>query len=130
MKNIFIISFFLSLSLMFTYKCFAEWTKVGRNVNGTIFYVDFEKIKKDSEFVYYWRMADYSKRTKLGDLSSIVYFKLDCKLFRYKYLSDFYYTQPKGQGKLSHSSNIPDKKWSYDPPNSLGRNTAEIVCKH
>ena len=33
---------------------FAEWKKVSESVSGNTFYVDFESIKKNRGYVYYW----------------------------------------------------------------------------
>ena len=111
--------FTLLFTLMFSSTSFADWTKVSENRGGT-FYVDFERIRKVDGFVYYWTLSDYIKPTKYGDLSSKIYNQGDCKLFRYKYLSVSYYTQPMGMGTHSTSSNKPDKEWKYPSPNSVG----------
>ena len=109
---------------------FADWKKVDVNVNGTTFYVDFDRIRKHGGYVYYWVLGDYLKPSKKGDLSGKVYYQGDCKLFRYKYLSDSYYTQPMGRGTPSASSNKPDKDWNYPPPNSVSESVLKTVCAY
>ena len=106
----------------------AEWTKVSETVDGNILYVDFERIRKNGGYVYFWDLMDNAKPTKHGDLSSIAYRKADCNVFRYKYLKDSYYTEPMGRGSPSTSSNKPDKDWSYPPPDSAIEAVLESVC--
>ena len=38
---------------------YAKWTKVGENVYGSTFYVDFERIRKGDGYVYFWGLNDY-----------------------------------------------------------------------
>ena len=125
MKNIL---YTIILSLLFSSSAFAEWTKVNTNVRGDIYYVDFERIRKHDGYVYYWTLADYSKPSPYGDLSSKVYEQVDCKLFRSKYISSSYYTQPMGKGMPSITRNTPDKDWNYPPPKSAHENILNSVC--
>ena len=90
-------------------------------------YVDFERIRKHDGYVYYWELIDWFKPTKGGDLSSIGYIQGDCKLFRYKYLSDSYYIQPMGRG-TGEVDNNPDKEWRYPSPNSTDEVILKSVC--
>ena len=113
---------------MFSSPSFAKWTNIGTSVNGDTYYVDFERIKKQGGFVYYWSISDFSKPSEYGDLSTVVYKKVDCELFRYKYLSDSYYKESMGEGETTSSSNKPDKEWKYAPPNSLIETALESVC--
>ena len=119
----------LVLSLLST-PVFADWTQVGVNVSGDTFYVDFERIRKHGGYVYYWRLSDYLKPTKFGDLSAKIYHQGDCKLFRYKFLSDSYHNEPMGRGERASGSNKPDKEWSYPSPNSSIEEVLKSVCKY
>jgi hypothetical protein len=118
----------LTFSVMFSSSSYAGWTKVSENVNGRIFYVDFERIRKHDGYVYWWELSDYLKPSKYGDLSGRTYNQGDCKLFRHKVLSDSYYIEPMGRGTPSDSSNNPDKEWKYPPPNSVAELTLKQVC--
>ncbi len=120
----------LVFTVMFSSTSFADWRRVGENVSGNTYYVDFERIRKHGGYVYYWRLRDYLKPDKDGDSSSKVYFQGDCKLFRHKYLSDSYHTQPMGGGTPSTSSKKPDKHWNYPPPNSIGEFILKRVCAY
>ena len=58
----------LVFTLMFSSTSFAEWTKVGVGMDGDSYYVDFERIRKVDEYVYYWQLADLNEpiKTKSG----------------------------------------------------------------
>ena len=109
----------LVLSLLST-PVFAEWKRVSENKFGTTFYVDFDRIRKHGGYVYWWELTDRLKPDQFGDLSDKTYRQGDCKLFRYKNLSDSYHKEPMGEGTPSKYSNEPDKEWGYPPPNSSG----------
>ena len=88
----------LTFTVMFSSTSFAYWTKVSKNVNGTTFYVDFERIRKHGGYVYWWDLKDNLKPTDYGDLSAKVYHQGDCKLFRFKVLSFSFHKEPMGRG--------------------------------
>ena len=65
--------FTLLFTVMFSSTSFADWTKVGESVSGDTVYIDLERIKKYSGFVYYWGLTDYSEPDKWGYLSKKMY---------------------------------------------------------
>ena len=119
----------LIFSVMFSSPSYSEWKKVSESVeDGDTYYVDFERIRKHGGYVYFWRLDDYLKPTKYGDLSVKTYNQGDCKLFRYKNLSFSSHKEPMGRGTPSSSSNKPDKEWYYPHPNSPGEDILKSVC--
>jgi len=120
--------FALTFTVMFSSTSYAEWTKVGANVHGDTFYVDFERIRKHGGYVYYWRLVDYLKPDKWGDLSAQMYVQGDCKLLRSKTLAWSTYTRPMGRGDHSTFINKPNKNWTYPHPNSVGEKILNRVC--
>ena len=120
--------FTLVFTVMFSSPSYADWTKVTTSTDGDTFYVDFERIRKHGGYVYFWRLSDYLKPNKWGNLSAKMYKQGDCKLFRYKYLSFSYYKEPMGRGTLSTSSNPENPKWKYPPPNSSIEKILKKVC--
>ena len=86
MKKLLLIFTLLFSTLMFSTPSYAEWTKVGANVSGDTFYVDFERIRKHGGYAYYWSLGDYLKPTKNERLSDKSYRQGDCKLFRERIL--------------------------------------------
>ena len=118
----------LVLSLLST-PVFAEWTKVGVDVNGNTFYVDFERIRKHGGYVYWWELIDILKPTKQGALSGKVYKQGDCKLFRSKGLSFSHHKEPMGGG-TGDISNPKNPEWNYPSPNSSDETILKSVCKY
>jgi hypothetical protein len=129
MKKLIILST-LIFSVTFSSPSFADWKKVGENVAGATFYVDFERIRKHDGYVYWWGLADFLKPSPNGRLSGKSYYQGDCKLFRHKVVADSHYNEPMGRGVLASGSNTPDKEWTYPPPNSLSENVLKRVCAY
>ena len=129
MKKLLLIFTLLFSTLMFSTPSYSEWTEVSSTLNGAhTYYVDFERIRKHGGYVFWWGISDYLKPTKSGDWSSKVYRQGDCKLFRYKILSDSYYYKPMGGGEPSISSNVPDEHWKYPFPGSVAETILKRVC--
>ncbi|MCH9833421.1 MAG: hypothetical protein K0U49_08660 [Alphaproteobacteria bacterium] len=57
---------------------FAEWTKVIEDGNGNTFYIDFDTVKENNGYFYYWGILDRLKPDKFGDLSAKAISELDC----------------------------------------------------
>ena len=119
----------LLITVMFPSASYAEWTKVGNNVDGDTYYVDFERIRKVDGYVYYWTLSDYLKPVYNGSLSGRSYVQLDCKLFRSKELSYSFHKEPMA-GDKAPMTTPKDPKWRYPPPKSGSEATKKIVCNH
>ena len=118
----------LLFTLMFSSTSFAGWTKVSENVSGNIFYVDFENIRKNDSYLYYWQLLDRIKPTSYGDLSTKRLFEVDCNIpHRERSVAATYHTQPMGRGNPSTTDNTPSEWYRY-PPNSSGAIIIELVC--
>ena len=115
-------------TLMFASPAYADWVEVAENVDGTTYYVDFERMRTNGGYVYYWRLSDYLEPTEYGDFSSKVYNQGDCEMFRRKALSFSFHKQPMGEGSGQSSESI-NKEWKYPPPNSSGEEILKQVCK-
>ena len=128
-KKLLLIFTLLFSTLMFSTPSYAEWTKVNSNVDGTTTYVDFDRIRKHSGYVYFWYLMDYLKPSVTGRLSDKTYSQVDCKLFRYKWLSVFFHNEPMGGGTGDAFRLSPKyKDWLYPPPNSSIEETLKQVC--
>ena len=127
MKKLLLIFALLFSTAMSSSPVRAEWTEVSKNVDGTIFYVDLEKIKKQDGYVYFWELINFLE--PIGDIlwSAKVYIQADCKLFKHKSLSGSFYKEPMGMG-TADTVNSPDKDWFYPPPNSLEETILKKVC--
>ena len=116
--------------LMFSSPSYAEWTEVGENVRGDIFYVDFERVRKRGEFFYYWDLGDYQIPTgDFKNLSVVNYNQVDCELMRRKNLTQTQYKGKMGTGAM-RTNNTPDENWTYPPPDSLMEIILKKVCNH
>ena len=119
-------------TLMFASPAYADWVKVGANVgengDGTTYYVDFERMRTNGGYVYYWRLEDYLEPNEYGTLSTIVYAQGDCDMFRNKDLSIMYYKQPMSKGSGSVYT-PPNPEGIYPSPNSAAAIILRRVCR-
>ena len=109
MKKLTLVFTLLFSTVMFSSASFAEWTKVSTNVKGNTLYMDFERIRKHDGYVYWWVLTDLLKPTKSGTFSYKAYSQGDCKLFRFKDLSFYFYKGPMGKG-TGRIDNNPEPK--------------------
>jgi len=107
---------------------FGEWIKVTTDVDGNVTYLDFDRIKQNGGYVYYWDLSDWIKpSSKTGTISMKSYTQLDCNLFRHKILSSISYKESMGMGVgTTHSK--PDKNWNYPSPDSSGELSNKLIC--
>jgi hypothetical protein len=129
MRKLFILTTFIC-SFMMSSVANAEWTKITASRTGDTHYVDFDRIKRHDDKVYYWRLNDYLKPTSSGTLSYKAYYEAECGRFRLKFLTDSYYPTPMADGLPSFTNNTPDKDWHYPDPDSMSAITLKAVCNH
>jgi hypothetical protein len=94
---------------------------------GNTFYVDFDKMRKNDGYVYYWELQDLLEPNEYGNLSFEVYYQGDCELFRYKDLRAIYYKQSKGEGR---GETVPpsNAEWKYPTSKSMAEKILTQVC--
>ena len=135
MKNVKLVIFIL-FSTFLSFPSFGEWTKLGsmnsvNKKNAAIDFIDFERIRKSDNYIYFWILNDLNKTEIIGDLkilSLTYYFHGDCKMFRYKSLSISAFTQNMANGL---SVDAPGhNKWKFPNPNTNFENWLNIACKH
>ena len=127
MKKLTLILTLLFSTVMFSSPSYSEWTKVGESVDGDTYYVDFERIRKQGGYVYWWDMVDMLKPDKYGDLSIQYYRQGDCKLFRLLPLSYVFNKQPMGRD-TGDSNSSKNPEWIYPSPNSINEVILKSVC--
>ena len=120
--------FLFSSWIFFGLPSSAEWKSLLKTSNGDVHYIDFESLKRDGEYVFFWSLRDYAVVNKWGDLSSKKYLKVDCKRSRFKFLKDSYHNQKMGQGIPVEISNEPDKEWTDIKSNGVMAFFLEKVC--
>ena len=130
MKNLFKKLFFLLIIItFFPSNSFSEfnWKRVGENTNGTVFYVDKSSVKRMGNTIYFFSMMDYAKPVD-GVLSTKIYQEGNCSDYSFRYLKDFYYDQPMGNGSVVHQIDEVSK-WTANIPGSLNETVFDFLCK-
>ena len=125
MKKLLILLF----SILISFNSYGDWKLIGDNVNSSNYYIDFEKIKKVDGYKYYRFLTDLFEPDQDGDFSYVSYMQGDCKLSKIMVLSEFYYKQPMGVGKVT-TNTVKNPKWIYPAPNSMNEYMLELVCNH
>ena len=110
--------------------CFADfnWKKIGSTTAGDVSYVDLSSIKKVGNNVFFFRLMDYIKPTNQGDLSSKIYFEVNCLDLSYRYIKDFYYKQPMGNGEYTIFDEIGE--WENNTKGSIGEDVRKFACNY
>jgi len=124
--KILVTTFTLVFTVMFSSTSFAAWNKVDESESGN-HYVDFDKIKEQDGFVYFWTLLDLLKPDADGDLSYKNYKQGDCELFRFKSLSFSFHKEPMGGG-TGETGNTKNSEWNYPSPNSGDKKALTFVC--
>ena len=116
---------------MSTVNCFADynWKKIGSSTRGDVFYLDLSTVKKVGNNVFYFTLKDYVKPSEYGDLSSKIYMEVNCLNLSYRYLKDFYYIEPMGNGEPSTVYNEVGE-WKNIVEGSMGEEVGKFVCNY
>ena len=125
MKKLLILLF----SMLISFNSYGEWTFIGDNVNGTMFYIDLDTIKESNNgFVYWWDLGD-SEKLIGGTLSAKFYEEGDCAVNRYRPLSYVFYKQRMGKGN-GDIDNPQNPEWIYPAPGSIEIDILDFVCDY
>ena len=116
-------------TLMFASNAYADWEMVALDEDLSAFHVDFDRIRTNNGYVYWWTIKDYlDSYSSTGVSSRETYRQGDCEMFRYKMLSYSYRTQPTGEGS-SGEQYSPPSRWKYPSPNSVYEKILNQVCR-
>ena len=126
MKNLLLIFTLLVSTVFFSSPSYADWTKVGTNMGGNTFYVDYERIENQHGYVYWWSLLNLLKPLDGKYSSHVVYTQGDCSLSRFLTLRSHLHKEPMGQGNKDTSK--PPKEWRYPSPNSVNKTILKSVC--
>ena len=108
-----------------------KWTEMGVDTSeGNTWHLDFETIKKEEGFVYYWILIDHAARFKAGHLSTRFYAQGDCEQFRFKYLNYFAHLKAMGQGNPDIIGLTPQEEWTYPTPDTIAGANLKVVCSN
>ncbi len=107
-----------------------NWKKIGSNTRGDVLYIDLSTIKKVGNIVYYFDLLDYVIPSGQGHhLSSKTYKEVNCLDLSFRFLKDFYYLEPMGNGKanlINHKSG----EWYNNEKGSLGEHVRKFACNY
>ena len=108
-----------------------NWTEMGVDTSeGNTWYLDFETIKKQEGFVYYWVLIDHAERFKAGHSSTRFYAQGDCEESRFKYLNYLAHLKPMGKGNPDILGVTPQEEWTYPTPDTIVEANLKAVCSH
>ena len=127
-QNVLIIIFIIIFNPL-TLHADYSWQKIGTNVGGDVYYVDVSSIKRNGNYVRYLRLTDYYEPNSYGDLSSKIYEETNCTTLSYRYLKDFYFGEPMGNGQSTSVINEVSE-WYNNNPNSIGELISEFACNY
>ncbi len=126
MKKLSIILILL-FSVMFSFNCFAKWEYLTRDINDNTFYLDYERIRKVDNFIYFWVLTNFSSIDKFGELSTIYYREGDCKLFRDRDLEVRGFTKSMGKGIMKqYKPEITEFETPF--PNTVNERILNVIC--
>jgi len=114
--------------LLFSSQVFAGWTKIASTVEGTDFYIDYNRTKVHRGYIYYYSLADML--TPVRNISSIEYYtQVDCKSFRFKYIRFIFYDQPMGKGNSRVDNDSDPWVNLRRDGNSMNHVFLNLICK-
>ena len=124
MKKLLILLF----SLFFSFNSYGEWTLHAESSSGEKYYIDFETIRKDSGYVYFWELQEKTKRDNYGQKGLAGYYQADCGIFRSKRWTIVSYSKSMGTGVREEFNYEPD--WLSAPPGSIRESSLNLVCNY
>tara|TARA_B100000035_G_C20567464_1_gene365292 strand:- start:79 stop:468 length:390 start_codon:yes stop_codon:yes gene_type:complete len=96
-----------------------NWKKIGKNTDGSVFFVEKSSIKKVRNVRYFYLLTDYSK-PHLNVLSAKNYIEGNCNKSKYRFLKDIYYAEPMGNGDIIETISETGDWTSYDDGQIMG----------
>ncbi len=106
-----------------------KWERIDENINGNVYYLDYESIRKRDNGIYFWYLADYLTPTSSGYFSVKIYNLADCYDFRYKHIGFLAYKEPMGMGAADNSQTSSQyTDWQYPAPESIFNKILQEIC--
>ena len=119
---------FLSLFfVLFPSLCFGDynWKLITKSKNGD-FYLDMKSIEIKGDKRLFLRLRDYKKIDQYGERSNIIFFEIDCKNLKIRFIKDMYFEGHMGKGKSKILNEVGN--WVTFKKNSIGEYFNNIVC--
>jgi len=104
------------------------WSYYGSSDIGGEFFIDYDRIRKKGDYIYFWVLRNYLEPDQWGDMSSMSYRKVSCQVPRKeKELQSVTYDQHFGKGNITKTMSS-EEDWKYPVPNSIREDHMNIVC--
>ena len=116
----------LLFSLMLSFNSYGVWVSMGDSNNKT-HYLEVDTIKENNSYLYSWDMQDYFEPRDTGMVSSKMYRKIDCEVYRYKILTFISYNESMGKGEADDPYTPPDE-WAYPATDTFPYVLIQAVC--
>ena len=119
--------FSILLFTLFPTICFSDyqWKLITKSNNGA-FYVDMETLRIEGNKRFFLRLRDYKEIDKYGERSNIIHFETNCDSYESRFLTDKYFEDHMGKGKLKVLNEVGD--WTTFKDGSVGHYFIEVVC--
>ena len=127
-KPLLILSLLLSTTT-FSSLSFGEYELVDF-VEGTKYFIDFDRIRKARGKVYAWMMQSFPEQTESGIGSIEAYNEVECELFRLRIIRYNAFAQDLARGTPFTSFNEENPEWVYPRPNSVNETQLSSVCDY
>ena len=128
MKKLILVLYALLFCVILSPLSNADWKQMWNSLGDT-YYVEFDRIRKQNGYIYYWQLLDYLKPDEYGHFSSKAYTQGDCKMFRFKFLNSSLHKERMGS-EAGEVDNTPDNEWTYPFPNSVFKDNLKSVCEY
>ncbi len=105
----------------------AEWFRVTTSGDGSVYFVDPERVKAVGKHRQVWLKGDHGRNRTEKARSSMTLLSVDCAASTMKLLADSKYDS---FGKTISSRTFPDYGVGYEPitPETIGEAVARTVC--
>ena len=127
MKKLHIYFIFLFIGISNSFSIDFEWEQVLKTDEGSFFFIDKNSINKKGDKVFFIKMHEYPDFNDFGEKSSIIHHEVDCKNLKFKYLTDFYFKLPMGEGEPSFVGN-EESDWIEVKNDTILKNLVSYVC--
>ena len=118
----------LLISLMISFNSFGEWSLVTQTKQNE-YYVDFDKISKNSGNVYYWMLSNFPSPPYAKGKSSVELYEVNCNPpIKSRQRAMYFYNSTMGQGSPVTDGSTNTGPWEYDIPGSIGEELSRVVC--
>ena len=127
MKKLHIFFIFLFFEISNAYSSDFEWEQVLKTEEGNIVFIDKNSINQKGDKIFFIKMHEYSDFNNYGEKSSIIHHEVDCKNLKFKYLTDFYFKLPMGEGEPSFVGN-EESDWIEVKDDTILKFLVSYVC--